>query len=96
MSDEVQWLVGVVLAIVAMVGGFIVRDRQTAKQIKDGDDRLHDRINRVRDDYVRRDDLQSHMTRLDDNIKEMRQEMKEETSKTNDRLDRLFAEISKK
>nr|WP_321980129.1 hypothetical protein [uncultured Cohaesibacter sp.] len=96
MTEEVQWLVGVAFGIVAMVGGFIVRDRQTAKQIKDGDDRLHDRINRVRDDYVRRDDLHNHITRLDDSIKEMRQEMKEETTKTNDRLDRLLAEISKK
>ena len=65
-------------------------------EIKDGDDRLHDRINRVRDDDVRRDDLPNHITRLDDNIKEMRKEMKEETSKSNDRLDRLLAEISKK
>jgi uncharacterized protein YlxW (UPF0749 family) len=96
MNEDWQWVVGSIFAVVTMVGGFIMRDRQVAKQIKDGDDRLHDRINRVRDDYVRRDDLHTQITRLDDSIKEMRKEMKEETSKTNDRLDRLLAEISKK
>lgn len=95
MNADWQWFIGAGFGLVTMVGGFIMRDRQVAKQIKDGDDRLHDRINRVRDDYVRRDDLHNHITRLDDNIKEMRKEMKEETSKTNDRLDRLLAEISK-
>lgn len=51
------------------------------QSVKDGDDQLHERINRLRqdvsDNYVRRADLDSHMKRLDETLKELRDDQKE-------------------
>lgn len=96
MSDEIKWLVGAVLAVVSMLGGVIVRDRQVSKSIKDGDDALHERINRVRDDYVRRSDLDGHILRLSNDMREMRVEQREATKDTNARLDMLLSAIASK
>ena len=49
--------------------------------IKQGEDTLHDRLNRLRqdvsDNFVRRADLESHMKRLDDTMKEIRDDQKQ-------------------
>lgn len=49
--------------------------------IKQGEDTLHDRVNRLRqdvsDNFVRRADVESHMKRLDDTMKEIRDDQKQ-------------------
>jgi len=91
-TGELQWLVGIALTFILAVGGFAfgafrsVGNRidgavkELQKAIKEGDDQLHDRISRTRDDmsngYVRRVDLDSHMKRTDDTLKEMRDDQK--------------------
>jgi hypothetical protein len=61
-TGELQWLVGISLTFILAVGGFAfgafrsVGNRidgavkELQKAIKDGDDQLHDRISRTRDD----------------------------------------------
>lgn len=90
---ELQWLIGTAISVVLAIGGIAVAsfrgmsgklekavsDMRTA--VKDGDDNLHDRINRLRqdvsDNYVRRVDLESHMKRLDETLKEVRDDQKQ-------------------
>ena len=109
----VTWLIGAILTAVTVVGGFIVRDRQVAKLIADGDERirgeleaskastkedfdnLHERVNKVREGYVRRDDLDTHLQRMGDDIKDMRGENREATKAMNERLDAVLAALSK-
>jgi SMC interacting uncharacterized protein involved in chromosome segregation len=71
---------------------------ETAKSIKEGDDGLHERINRTRDDlsnhYVKRTDLDGHLQRIEKGVSEMRTEMREERRDTNNRLDAVLAAIS--
>jgi hypothetical protein len=86
--SDLQWLVGTAIGVVLAVAGIAVgalravnnRLDDLVGQIKTGDDQLHERINRVRDDisngYVRRVDLDSHMKRTDDTLKEMRDDQK--------------------
>jgi hypothetical protein len=90
--SELQWLIGISLTFVLAIGGIAIGafravsnriDRaveQMRTSVKDGDDRLHERINRMRqdvsDNYVRRADLDSHMKRMDDTLKEMRDDQK--------------------
>lgn len=86
---ELQWLIGVSLTVVLSVAGIAAGaframsarlDRQTeklARAIGDGDDKLHERINRVRDDYVRRVDLDGHLSRFDKNFDEIRRDLKQ-------------------
>lgn len=86
--SDLQWLIGTAIGVVLAVIGIAVaalravniRLDNVIEQIKAGDDQLHERVNRVRDDmangYVRRVDLDSHMKRTDDTLKEMRDDQK--------------------
>ncbi len=77
MEEFARWLVGIGMAFAAVVGGIIIRDRQVMGAIKAGDDQLHERVNRTRDEYVRRDDLDQHIRRIEKSVEEMRVEMRE-------------------
>lgn len=79
-------LIGWGLTVLAIVGGIILRDRQVMSTIQDGDDKLHHRVNETRDQYVRRDDLASHIQRIEKTVDEMRVEMREQRH-ANERLD---------
>lgn len=86
--SDLQWLIGTAVGVVLAVAGIAItalravntRLDNVVEQIKAGDDQLHERVNRVRDDmangYVRRVDLDSHMKRTDDTLKEMRDDQK--------------------
>lgn len=59
--------------LVTMIG----QNREAAsEQIKDATDPIHDRINRVRDEYVRRDDLDGHLRRIDKQMDELKTEVR--------------------
>lgn len=96
--------------IVTIVGGAWARDRQitnmihrnyeeTMSAIKSGDDVLHERVSRVREDmnvgYVRREDLDGHLVRIERSIGDLRADMKDERKETHQRLDLLITALSK-
>lgn len=67
---------GFVVAVVGLIGGIIVRDRQLHKTIDDKvgavstrldteATNLHNRVNRLRDDMVRHSDLKAHTDRIE-------------------------------
>jgi len=89
--NSIEWLIGALIALISLIGGIIVRDRQVMKTIADGDDKLHQRINRVSDTYVRRDDLNGHITHIEQSVNQMREEQRE----TNRRIDALLAAMTK-
>lgn len=102
MSDELKWLIGAAFTLVALIGGFLTRDRQIARLVKEGDDQLHERINRVKDEYVKRSDLDAHIIRLETSVKEMRSNLevsvkelradaRDHAKETNRRLDLILA-----
>lgn len=90
---ELQWLVGIAVTVVLGIGSIAVAAFYKVSGkieaavdnmhtlIKQGDDALHERVNRLKDDtnnnYVRRADLESYMKRLDDTLKEMRDDIKQ-------------------
>lgn len=92
MTPELQWLIGVAVTVLLGIGGIAftafravgtrideaVTEMRNA--VKTGDDQLHDRINRMRqdvsDNYVRRVDLDSHLRRSDETQKEVRDDVK--------------------
>lgn len=109
----VDWsvIIGFVGLIVVIVGAVIARDRAITntihtnheaalKESNDGDDKLHSRINDVRETmtngYVRRDDLDGHLQRIEKGVTELRTEMREERRDTNTRLDAVLSAISNK
>jgi hypothetical protein len=92
----IEWLLGFAIAAITLVGGIIARDRSLMSTIQKGDDALHERINRTRDDYVRRVDLDGHLTRLDETMKDMRVDMKDHNSDVTGRIDKLILALSNK
>lgn len=88
---EIQWLIGALIAIVSMIGGIIVRDRQIMKEINEGDKELQDRITKVQSEYVRRDDLNGHIQSIENSVHQMREEQRE----TNRRIDSLLTLLTK-
>lgn len=90
---ELQWLIGIAMTFVLAIGGIAITAFRAVTSridkavdamrdaVKDGDDQLHERLNRLRqdvsDNYVRRVDLDSHMKRVDETLKEMRDDQKQ-------------------
>jgi uncharacterized membrane protein len=62
-----------------------------ARQVKAGVDPLHERINRVRDEYVRRDDLEGHLVRLDNRFDKMEDNIR----RGQESVERKFDELTK-
>jgi len=95
-NDQLTWIVGTGLSIIAIIGGIIARDRQLTRMISEGDDKVHERVNRVRDEYVRRSDLDGHIQRLDANIQTLAKDVREQSQETTRRLDALIAAMAKR
>lgn len=51
---------------------------------------IHDRIGRVRDEYVRRDDLDGHLGRWDKQFDDLRGEMRRNSDATNKQLSEIM------
>lgn len=95
-------LVGWGLTVIAIFGAAVARDRALQSQISNGDEAakkaaqdeakiLHERINKTRDEFVRRDDLDTHMKRLED----LHRMVYDEQKRTNERLDGFMAAVAK-
>ena len=102
MDEDLKWLIGIAVTLFlfwgSMLGGAFWRIMGTIRKVEDavekGDKELHERINRVREDTVRKADLVDLGTGLRDDMKEMRQEHRDATKATNSRLDALLAAIA--
>jgi len=100
--DTWQLLLGVGGFLTPIVLAAMARDRahtqaitgakeDMAREIKSGIDPLHERVNRVRDEYVRRDDLDGHLVRLDKRFDEMNAHILRSHSYVEKRLDEITA-----
>lgn len=93
MASGYEWqILAVIVALIAAIGGIIVRDRQVMKSINEGDEKLHERINKAQSEYVRRDDLNGHISSIEKSVHEMREEQRE----TNRRIDALLTAMTNK
>lgn len=78
--------------IITLVGSILIRDRQLLRIISEGDEKLHVRLNRAQDIFVRRDDLNGHIQTIENTVNQMREEQRE----TNRRIDSLLTELTKR
>ncbi|TGP93851.1 MULTISPECIES: hypothetical protein [unclassified Mesorhizobium] len=92
-GSDLAALIGIAGTIVGIIVAIVASHRTTGDKIQKGDDALHERINRVRDEYVRRVDLDSHMVRIETNVKELREEGREGTREINRRLDQVLTTL---
>ena len=99
MDEDLKWLIGIAVTLFlfwgSMLGGAFWRImgtiRKVEDQVKEGDAELHARVNRLREDTVRKTDMAELVTGLREDIKEMRQEYRESNKSTSSRLDVLLA-----
>lgn len=87
---SIEWTIGIFVttffSIFTLMGGLIVRDRQITKTIHDGDSETHERIDKIREDYVRNDELSKHMQNVSDNVQNLILELRV----TNERIDKVL------
>lgn len=84
-EDTIKWLVGLFVTGAGMLGATIAGlrrsiqngDDKLAAQMRDADNQLHERVNRVRDEYVKRADFDATYGRIEARLAEMRTEQKE-------------------
>ncbi|MBX4994863.1 hypothetical protein [Rhizobium binae] len=107
MPDDIRWLIGAMITVSTFVRGLVFAafnnikmrmnavDERLSGKIEAGDDVLHDRLNRIRDEYARRSDLDGHIHRLESSIKDLREEHRETSKETTRRLDAIIASLAK-
>ncbi len=73
MADEIKWLIGLGMTLVLAASATIIGAfRGTSAKIT----AVHNRIDKVKDDYVRREDLDGHIQRIEGNLRELRDEIR--------------------
>ena len=99
MGVEIQWLLGFAMALVGALGGFITRDRQVHNKIAEVGKEAAEKVaclskdlDSVRRDYVRRDDLSTHLAAIEKNIGLMRDEQREHQR----RMDKVLTSLANK
>lgn len=92
-GSDIAALIGIAGTIVGIIVAIVASHRSTSDKIQKGDDALHERVNRVRDEYVRRVDLDGHMARMETNLKDLREEGREGTREINRRLDQVLTTL---
>lgn len=90
MESEI-WTAGIAITVLAaqstLLRWVIVRLREDRESSSRRDAELHHRINEVKDDYVRRDDLMAHIGRLETGLGDVNAGL----NRVHERLDRLLA-----
>ena len=98
---ELQWLIGLAVTFFATYTNVIIgvfyrigtRMSHNADKLYTKIDHLDEELSRVRDKYVRRDDLDSHLTRIDTAVKDLRAETAQTRNEMNQRLDLILSAV---
>lgn len=102
MGDDWKWIIGIAVTLTLgwgslLAGAFwklVSMVRRVEDEMDSNSKELHARINKVREDTVQKSDMDGHLTRLSEDMREMRKEQREATKDTNTRLDALLAAIA--
>jgi uncharacterized protein YPO0396 len=100
MDENVRWVLGFLLSLIALVAGYA---RHISNRIEAGDNALHHRINQTRDEYVKRVDLDAHISRVEARMRDLREELrsdirevKDEIKGANTRLDAVLVKLGER
>lgn len=104
MDQQWQWIIGTALTFFLSYTGMLVAAlwkvigmiKSAELQQRSDSEHLHERVNRVREEHVKKSDLDGHITRLAQDMRDMRVEQREATKTTNDRLDALISALANK
>lgn len=71
------------------LNAIVVMKDDARRMIAASTEPLHDRVNRVRDEYVRRDDLDGHLARMGKQFDDIRDDMRRNSENLDKRLDEI-------
>lgn len=102
MNDDWRWIIGTAVTLTlgwgSLLGGMfwklVSMIRRMEDEVDSNSKELHARINRVRNDTVQKSDLDGHLSRLSEDMREMRNDHRHATKDTNTRLDALLSAIA--
>jgi len=102
MGDDLKWIIGIAVTLTLgwgtiLTGAFwrlVSMIRRVEGEVNGNSKELHARINRVREDTVQKSDLDGHLNRLLNDMREMRDEHRQSRKDTNARLDALLSAIA--
>ncbi len=78
MDDDLKWIIGIMVGIAVTSGGVLIKSfRGLHLKIAENHGHMNTRIDMIKDDYVRRDDLTRDMDRIDTSLHDLRQEIRE-------------------
>jgi septal ring factor EnvC (AmiA/AmiB activator) len=102
MGEDLKWAIGIAVTLTLgwgtiLVGAFwrlVSMIRHVEDEVGNNSKDLHARINRVREDTVQKSDLDAHLNRLLNDMREIRDEHRQSRKDTNARLDALLSAIA--
>lgn len=79
MDADLKWVIGISLTVFTFLTGAIITSfRNLANRISKSAGELHGRVDKVKDDYVRRDDLDGHIQRIDRNLTDIKRDIRDQ------------------
>jgi len=102
MGEDLKWAIGIAVTLTLgwgtiLIGAFwrlVSMIRRVEDEVGNNSKEMHARINRVREDTVQKSDLDGHLNRLLNDMREMRDEHRQSRKDTNARLDALLSAIA--
>lgn len=73
MDGDLKWVIGLAVSMVLAFGTIMIGAFRNVSAKIAG---LHSRVDDVKEKYVRRDDLDGHILRIDQNVRDLRDEMR--------------------
>lgn len=73
MDSDLKWVIGLAISMVLAFGTIMIGAFRNVSAKIAG---LHSRVDDVKEKYVRRDDLDGHIVRIDQNVRDLRDEMR--------------------
>ena len=80
-SETIKLFVTIGGFVVALIGGIIMRDRNVSKRISEGNQKLHDRVDDLKDkmnsEFARKGDVNESIRRVERGIEGLGKEMRD-------------------
>lgn len=90
-TDTVLWVVGMIGVLLVNTIGMV---KYLVTKIEKEDDVLHARINDVREQFVRRDDLAKELQHFEHSLERMHADMRDHTAHINSRIDTIITTMT--
>ena len=102
-AETIRWLIGLAVTLTLGWGSILwaiaKRHLDAMKALHDEIDAKHNRLSgelrQVRDEYVKRSELDGHIQRLGSDVRELRNEVRQSNEATTARLDALLVALTK-